>query len=114
MELELSPAERPRLVRVVRPYSRNGKVYSFDVFDMAGVPVSHTRFKFRYVVEYMPRLRCHRVKRMVKQEKYPLHSPLFAEYVMLATRFNKHVDTPSMSDAMAELELMMSEEVAGW
>jgi len=105
-------AQRPnRLVRVSRPYSAGGKVFTFDVHSTAGEYLPKSRFKFLYVVEYMPRLKCHRVRRGV-----PLgsHGWVNNDFISLSKHWNKHVDTPSMSDAMSVLEDMISEEVMKW
>lgn len=114
VQTEIETPKQVKLVALSRPYSANGKVYHFDMRHVTGFIISHSRLKFRYVVEYMPRLKCHRARRMVKKERYASFGSRFASYINKSMSHNKHVDMPSMSEAMSALEDMITEEVVKW
>lgn len=114
VQTEIETPEQTKLAVLSRPYSANGKVYHFDMRHVTGYIITHERLEFRYVVEYMPRLKCHRAKRMVKAERSEMYGSQLSQYITMTQRWNKHVDVPSMSEAMSALEDMITEEVAKW
>lgn len=111
IQAEIETPEQAKLVVLSRPYSANGKVYHFDMRHVTGYIITYNRLKFRYVVEYMPRLKCHRARRVVPTNAFTYVNSAFLTY---SKQYNKHVDVPSMSEAMSALEDMITEEAVKW
>lgn len=110
VQTEIGVLKPPKLVKLVNPWSRDGKRTFFDVYHVNGAKIGPERLKLTYFVEYMPRLVKHRVTRHAKRLDGWTNSAFIADCKL----WNKHIDVPSMIEAVSALEDMITEEVAKW